>query len=296
MTDTTVDPIENQQKKLDQDAVDKKADVSAATNNSKLADSLKTDVDQVANKKKPSVDNYRAKYDVLQKRWKQQDCQISRLTGDITAVFPDYVDRINGVVCPVLKGISDQQTKVDAFAPHQGINEEAVAKAKQAADAAKARLDAWLAADATLNTRLNDVDKAIKDVQSVLGGADQVFSIYYLWFKALPPHQEIAPRDGGPASPGGTAPERQPGCLPKPDPAAVYLISPDAYAAQLDKAWDNYRLASIALKTANDAFTHAPDDLASETKALKKLRDSQDDDVKKKLKDPWPKSNARDGG
>jgi hypothetical protein len=52
------------------------------------------------------------------------------------------------------------------------------AQAKQAADAAKTKLDAWLGADATLNNRLNDIDKAIKDVQSVFGGADQVFSIY----------------------------------------------------------------------------------------------------------------------
>jgi hypothetical protein len=277
MTDT----IEGQQGKLGKDSADKQKAVRDATDNSKLADSLKNDIDQAANKKKQSVDNYGAKYPTLQQRWQQQDTQLSRLKADIIAVFPDYVDRINSRVCNILTAIGTQQGKVDAFAPHQGTNEKAVAQAKRAADAAKATLDAWLGGEAALANRLNDIDKAIKNVQSVFGGADQVYSIYLLWFKAFPPHQEIAPRAGGAGGGGGAA--AAPACLPKPDPNAVYLIAPAKYAGQLDAAWDDYRLKRLALKTATDSFNDAPDDLASETKTLKQKLGSQDDDVKKSL-------------
>jgi predicted dithiol-disulfide oxidoreductase (DUF899 family) len=156
--------------------------------------------------------------------------------------------------------------------------EKAVADAKKAVEAAKSKLDAWLTADAKLATRLADVDKAIKNLQAIFGGPDQVFAIYLLWFQVLPPHTEIAP-------PGSE--KDLPACLTPPlDEKAVRLVKPSDYRTQLEAAWTDYRAARVALKAAEDALKTFQDEVADETAKLKTMRDHQDEDVKKKLEPP----------
>jgi chromosome segregation ATPase len=275
--------IEEQLKDLQKASADQAEQLQKDTEQSKLLGGLKSDVEAIAKKKTASVQNYRAKHGDLLSQWQSQDTELERLKAEIIALFPDYATRINTKVCPVKNAIDDQQTKVTTLTLPKSQTQNDADAAKLAADASKTALDDWLTADTKLAARLKDIDTRIKNLQPVIGGVDSVLSIYLLWFEILPLHQEIAPRGGASTAPA-TAASGGPECLPKPNPDAVYLISPDDYGEKLDAAWQAYRTAREALKKADDALKTAQKDFANATKDLKTLQDNQDADAKAALK------------
>jgi hypothetical protein len=287
MTDAVPKSIEQELEDLRTASAAQAAQVQKDTEQSKLLDGLKSDVEAIAKKKTASVQSYRTKHDDLLSQWQSQDTELKRLKAEIIALFPDYATRINTKVCPVKQAIDDQQTKVATLTPPKSQTQKDADAAKLAADASKTALDDWLAADTKLAARLKDIDTRIKNLQPVIGSVDSVLSIYLLWFEILPLHQEIAPR-GGASAPAEPASEEQqvPQCLPKPNPDAVYLISPDDYDEKLDAAWQAYRTAREALKKADDALKTAQKDFATAIKDLKTLQDTLDATAKTELKRP----------
>ena len=292
MTDAVPKSIEQQRDDLRKASAEQLEELRRETAASKLIDGLKADIEPIATKKAQSDKSYHAKHDDLLRQWKWQETELEGHKADIIAAFPNYATLINTKICPIRDAIAGQKADVDQLTPAKGTNEGAVASAKLAVDASKAALAAWLAADTKLAAQLGEIDKGIDELKTVFGSADSVLSIYLLWFKLLPRHQEIAPRSGAstppdpataPAEPAPAAPEK-PNCLPVPDPDTVYLISPDNYGKKLDAAWQVHRTARETLKTAEETFHTAPDDLATEIKTLKKKSDTQDDDIKKALK------------
>jgi chromosome segregation ATPase len=280
--------IEEQLDALRKASADQLEELRKETAASRLLDGLKADIEPIATKKAQSVKSYNAKHDDLLRQWKWQETELEGHKADIIATFPNYATLINTRICKIRDDIAAQKAGVDKLTPAKGTKEAAVATARLGVDASKAALAAWLAADTKLAAQLGEIDKGIDQLKDVFGGADSVLSIYLLWFKLLPRHQEIAPRGGAspPADPAEAAPAEpeKPECLPVPDPDAVYLIAPADYGGKLDAAWQAYRAARETLKTAEEAFNTAPDDLATATKQLKKMNDTQDDDIKKALK------------
>jgi chromosome segregation ATPase len=285
MTDAVPKSIEQELEDLRTGSAAQAAQIQKDTEQSKLLDGLKSDVEAIAKKKTASVQSYRAKHDDLLSQWQSQNTELERLKAEIIALFPDYATRINTKVCPVKQAIDDQQTKVTTLTLPKSQTQKDADAAKLAADASKTALDDWLAADTKLAARLKDIDTRINNLQPVIGSVDSVLSIYLLWFEILPRHQEIAPRGGAATTPASGG-QQEPQCLPKPNPDAVYLISPDDYDEKLDAAWQAYRTAREALKKADDALKTAQKDFATATKDLKTLQDNQDAAAKAALRRP----------
>jgi hypothetical protein len=292
MTDAASKPIEEQFKKLEEDSANQQKIIGEETKKGKELDGLKLELEPVKKRKEESVKKYATKRRDLEREWDCQKTEIVKLRAEIIAKFPDYVAKINDKICGVLGKITTQQGKITALEAQKGSKEKTAEDARLAAAASKTKLDAWFDADQKIAGRLSEIENRMKELRVVMAGPDDVYGIYLFWFKILPLHQEIAPRHHAPPAPDAQLyadpdprPVEKPECLPVPDLNAVYLISVAGYGPKLDDAWANYQAARKALSTAEADFKEHPDDLSAETKNLKKMIDTQDDDVKKALKD-----------
>jgi hypothetical protein len=273
---------------------------------------LKTDLDAFVKKQDQLVDGYKAKYDALRKTWCDRETDVERVYAHIKCEFPldkeKWQNLIKDCICRKKHDIYCLKKRIAkrkrcCGGPLQRARDEAAVKY----DEAKAALDVIqnlaqkiadaLAANLTL---IGEIDK--------LPSAERTVALYLFWFKLLPAHKRLAPKDisdacttlGSEGDPKTLCkPVYDEGCKdedgactppkgyedPDPkEPRGPWLMPPDDYSYQLDCAWEAYHKAKQVLADAEAALKANPDDLASLEKKLTDDQKALEDEIKKCLK------------
>jgi hypothetical protein len=244
----------------------------------KAADVRKSELAAIIAKRDQAQKTYAAKVQALTERWQELVTQFNILRKGVASEYGDLPDQFKKV-CTVIDAIKAHRK--DRVEKRRGANEISAVGAAENVAVSKARLDAWLALDNWLGTRLNEADSGLKKVEALLGDDNQIFSIYLLWFKVRPILMSIAP-DGKTKVDDGP----EPACLDPLDDHRVRLIDPGDYGGRVDTAQADYDAARKAKQTADDTFKASPDDLAGELKKLKDLTDGADLAANNALKPP----------
>lgn len=264
---------------------------------------LKTELEAFEKKKKAVTDGYSQKYPALREKWRLQNAQIELLHRNLTCLFNDgrWKGHITECICPKLAKIADQD---DLLTKRRksflGELEYKRDRTKAVAEADKLHLDALIANQSQVEAALAANDKLIAEIKQLLQGDDSAVAIYVFWFKLLPMHVQLAPKDllncldfAKDQAPGDLCPPKRPegtASAPTDETGTLvlhpvpWLVDPKAYPGEIDCAWTVYHTSKKTQGDAEAAYNKKPDDLASMTKTLDEWRKAFDGEVRECLK------------
>ena len=270
-------------------------DLGKASAAGKRAESLKSEISSAIGKRNQTKAAYASKRAGLYQRWSGQEAELKVLRQAIVAANPTWAT-LNAKVC---SEVFDKITaKKAAIRARLGTYEGLAADKSEDFTSKKTKLDAWLALDQWLTAQLEKIDNGIRNVQGLLDGPNQIWTVYLFWFVVQPAHQSIAP-DPAEGAPTADPPEMEdavatdgsadrPPCLPAADPDRVYMVELGDYEAKVDAAWKAYEPAFDAKQKADSDFKSNADDLAAEAKKFNDATQPQriDQAAKDALKKP----------
>jgi hypothetical protein len=271
---TTTDQDSTKPKSIDDD----KTALENASAQGKRADTLKPEIVAAIAKRDQTAKAYAGKRPELYQRWSGQIAESKVLHDAIASAYPTWPTIITTKICPILDDIKARKKSIN---DRLTTNDAAVAKATEDFKNNKANLDGWLALDQSLTKNLDKIDKAIQDIQALLGGPDQVFAVYLFWFVVQPALRNVAPKDEHTLQTDSSAPE----CLPPFDPSCPSLVDPgQQYSDRIDAAWKAYEDAVDTKKTTEDALKKFADGLTADRAALGDLIQKREQNIKASLK------------
>lgn len=260
---------------------------------------FKGEIEGFIKKRDATVKDYEKQYPTLREKWCTQHKVIQQQFEALQKAFPDWLPWLQECACKLSHDLYlGQKNLAKRLDDAKGPLELARDQAKAALDQARLRREVLLANTQNLVARLAAHDKWISEI-GLTPGPDQQQVVYTFWFKLLPEHIQLTPKDvsddcnkfaegklpadicksiWADAGPAGSGPGH-----PVP-----WLLPPEEYSGQLDEAWKLFAEAKAAYSEKEALFKTSPDDTATVGKQLDDDQKTLDDDIADCLKKHEP--------